>query len=40
MADTKLLHLDSYNTNSKKKNERVLSFSKYVQAEVVEVFFF
>ncbi len=39
MADTKLLHLDSYNTSSKKKNERVLRFSKYVQAKVVEVFF-
>jgi hypothetical protein len=39
MANTKLLHLDSYNTSSKKKNERLLRFSKYVQVEVVEVHF-
>jgi hypothetical protein len=39
MANTKLLHLDNYNTNSKMKNERVLRFSKYVQAKIVEVLF-
>jgi hypothetical protein len=39
MANTKLLHLDSYNTSSKKKIERLWRFSKYVQVEVVEVHF-
>jgi len=35
MANTKLLHLDSCNTNNKKKNARGLGFIKYLQVEVV-----
>jgi hypothetical protein len=34
----KLLHLDSCNTNNKKKNARGLG-SKYLQVEVVEMLF-
>lgn len=37
MANTKLLHLDSCNTNSKKQIERGLGLTKYLQVEVVEM---
>jgi hypothetical protein len=37
MANTKLLHLDSYNISSRKKNERGLGFTKYLEVEIVEV---
>jgi hypothetical protein len=39
MVNTKLLHLDSCNTNRRNKNERGPWFTKYLQVEVVEVLF-
>jgi hypothetical protein len=39
IANTKLLHLVSCDTGNKKKNERGLGFTKYLQVEIIEMLF-